>query len=89
MRNVMFAVMAVGGVAALASSLSTRPAAAAPVYAYCIQSAAFGTDCSYPTFQACQATASGRGVECIMNPSLAFEQQSYGEPRRSRRSIAY
>jgi hypothetical protein len=89
MRNLMLAVLAVGGVSALTSVVASSPAAAGAVYPYCIQSQAFGTDCSYPTYQACQATASGRGVECIANPRLAFDPQPYGEPRRSRRTIAY
>jgi hypothetical protein len=85
MRNLMLAVLAVGGVSAMASS----PAVAAPTYPYCIQSQAFGTDCSYPSYQACQATASGRGVECIANPLLAFAPKGYDEPRRSRRAPNY
>lgn len=85
MRNLILAVLAVGGVSAMASS----PAAAAPTYPYCIQSQAFGTDCSYPSYQACQATASGRGVDCIANPLLAFAPKGYDEPRRSRRAPNY
>jgi Tfp pilus assembly protein PilV len=88
MRNLMLAVLAVGGVSAMTAVMAPAPAAAAPAYPYCIQSQAFGTDCSYPTYQACQATASGRGVECIVNPRLAFNPQ-YGEPRRSRRAPTY
>lgn len=78
MRKLMLAALAVGGVSAMASS----PTAAAPVYPYCIQSQAFGTDCSYPSYEACQATASGRGVSCIANPRLVFNPQPYAEPRR-------
>ncbi|KAA0078035.1 DUF3551 domain-containing protein [Tardiphaga sp. P9-11] len=85
MRNLMLAVLAVGGISAMSSGSAT----AAPAYPYCIQSQAFGTDCSYPSYEACRATASGRGVDCIVNPSLAFSPQPYGEPRRSRRSAAY
>jgi hypothetical protein len=85
MRNLMLAMLAVGGVSAMASS----PVTAAPDYPYCIQSQAFGTDCSYPSYEACRATASGRGVDCIANPSLAFSPQPYGEPRRGRRSAVY
>ena len=56
MRNLILAMAAVGGLAAMASS----PAKAAPTYPYCMQSETFGTDCSYPTYEACQAAASGR-----------------------------
>jgi hypothetical protein len=85
MRNVMLALLAVGTISAVASS----PAAAAPAYPYCIQSQQFGTDCSYPTYNACLATASGRGVECIVNPRLAFDPQPYAEPRRQSRRSYY
>ncbi|WP_299711552.1 DUF3551 domain-containing protein [Tardiphaga sp.] len=84
MRNMMLALLAFGTVTAAASS----QASAAPTYPYCIQSQAFGTDCSYPSYQACQATASGRGVQCIVNPVIAFNPQP--EPRRpGRRSYNY
>ena len=85
MRNLMLTMLAFGGVSAMAMSA----ASAAPAYPYCIQSQAFGTDCSSPSYEACQATASGRGVDCIVNPRLAFSPQPYSEPRRSRRSVAY
>ncbi len=84
MRNMILAVLAAGAVSAFAMG----PASAGPLYPYCIQSQAFGTDCSYPSYQACQATASGRGVECIVNPRIAFDPQP--EPRRpSRRNYSY
>jgi Tfp pilus assembly protein PilV len=88
MRNLMLAVLATGGILSGVSTLASNPAAAAPAYPYCIQSQAFGTDCSYPSYQACQATASGRGVECIANPSLAYSPQPV-EPRRGRRAVVY
>jgi hypothetical protein len=86
MRNLMLAVLAATTVAAAASG----PAAAAPTYPYCVQSQAFGTDCSYPSYNACMATASGRGVDCIVNPKLAFNPHPSSEPRsRGRRAVAY
>lgn len=77
MRNLMLALSATGSILTAASVLAPSPAAAAPVYPYCIDSQAFGTDCSYPSYQMCQAAASGRGVECILNP------------RRGRRAVSY
>ena len=85
MRNLLLAALAIGGVSALAAS----PAAAAPTYPYCIQSLQFGTDCSYPSYQACMASASGRGVSCYVNPVLAFDSRASGDPRRGRRIDAY
>jgi Protein of unknown function (DUF3551) len=85
MRNLMLALLAAATVTAIASS----PAAAAPAYPYCLQSQAFGTQCSYPTYQACQTTASGLGYDCILNPRVAYAPPSYAEPRRSRRNYSY
>jgi hypothetical protein len=85
MRNLILALAAVGGVSAMASS----PAAAAPIYPFCTQSQAFGTECRYPTYAACQATASGLGYDCIANPSIAYDPRPYSEPRRSRRTYSY
>ena len=48
------------------------PALAQPVsqYPFCIQSGDYPgwTGCSFPTLQACQATASGLAAECLANP---------------------
>jgi hypothetical protein len=84
MRNLILAAAAVAGISALASG----PAAAAS-YPYCMTSQDFGTDCSYPTYAACQATASGLGYDCIANPGAAYDSRGYGEPRRSRRTYSY
>jgi hypothetical protein len=85
MRNLILAVAAVGGLSAIASS----PAAAAPVYPYCMQSQAFGTECNYPTYEACQAAASGRGYDCMVNPVLAFAPAPASEPRRRAHRHSY
>jgi hypothetical protein len=85
MRTLLLGVLAVGGALATASN----PAAAAPGYPYCMQSQAFGTDCTYPTYAACQMTASGLGYDCIANPRLGYDPRPSNEPRRSRRSYSY
>jgi hypothetical protein len=84
MRNLILAAAAVAGLSALASS----PAAAAS-YPYCMTSEAYGTDCSYPTYAACQATASGLGYDCIVNPAAAYDPRPYSETRRARRNYSY
>ena len=85
MRNLILAVAAVAGVSALASG----SAAARSAYPYCMTSQAFGTDCSYPSYEACQATANGLGYDCIANPAAAYDTRPYGEPRRSWRVYGY
>jgi hypothetical protein len=65
MRCIILALLAVGSVSMAGSGPA---AAAAPVYPYCIQSQIDGTDCSYTTYEQCAASASGRGVDCVINP---------------------
>jgi hypothetical protein len=93
MRRIVLALLAVGSISVAASS-SAKASFLYPsphTYPYCIQSQIDGSDCSYPSYEACMASASGRGVECIVNPIVAFAQQ-YPEPypqprqRRARRS---
>jgi hypothetical protein len=44
-------------------------------------------DCSYPTYQACQATASGTFAGCYQNPYYAYDAAPVDRPRgRLRRS---
>jgi Protein of unknown function (DUF3551) len=68
--------------------------AAAFDYPYCIQSRIDATRCSFTSYNQCMASASGIGAECIVNPYLAFAQQSpqYSQPqpqRRARRAYDY
>jgi hypothetical protein len=59
-------------VLAVASLIATVPdVAAAGGLAYCIQGCDFGGgagDCSFSSYQQCQATASGRDATCAANP---------------------
>lgn len=80
MRNVFFAVMALG---VLASSLPTP--AEARDYPFCIKGRDYLSsvgDCSYSTYASCQAAASGRYAYCDRNP---FYQGQPVPQRRSRR----
>jgi glycerol uptake facilitator-like aquaporin len=89
MRGIILAVLTVGSISVAGSS-----PAKAYTYPYCIQSSLDGSDCNYYTYNQCLAAASGRGVECIMNPIVAFAQQyppgaqqySPGPPPRQRRA---
>jgi hypothetical protein len=67
-------------------SATTSSQAAAFEYPYCIQSQKDGTLCEYSSYNQCMATASGRGVECIVNPVVAFAEQNQEiqPPQRSR-----
>ena len=75
MRKTMFAMMtlAAAGVASVAGS---APAAAYD-YPYCLQGRGIGIpgECSYQTYAQCQASASGRGLYCNINPRVAFARQ--------------
>ena len=67
MRNVILALLAAGGLA----MVGTAPAEAVGTrYPYCMQGdeAPGLSDCSYTSYQQCQATASGRFLYCIENP---------------------
>lgn len=67
MRNMLLALLAAAGLA----GLGTAPAqAVGSRYPYCLQ----GNDspglsnCTFTSYQQCQATASGRFLTCIENP---------------------
>ena len=61
--------------------------AAAQNYPFCIKGCDFGAgrgDCSFSTYQQCQATASGRDAYCDVNP--LFSAKAEMQPDRSRQS---
>jgi aspartate/methionine/tyrosine aminotransferase len=62
--------------AAVTMTAGAGPAAAFD-YPYCIQGGEVGVpgDCSYPSYEACLASASGRNVYCNINPRVAFQRQ--------------
>ena len=80
--------------AALGASYAMQPTAAeaggrAP---FCLQgrdTAGNNGDCSYPTYQSCQATASGTFAWCFQNPYYAYDAVPVARPRRARRHHAY
>jgi hypothetical protein len=66
MKQAWLALMICGAAAAI----GTTPAAALD-YPYCIKGCDFGAgrgDCSFSSYQQCQATASGRDAYCAENP---------------------
>jgi hypothetical protein len=81
MRNAVLALMALGG----ACAIGAVPAAAKD-YPYCIKGCDYGSslgDCSFSSYQQCQATASGRLAYCAANPY--FNQNADLQPNRSSR----
>ena len=58
------------------SAFNVTPAAARD-YPYCLQGRGPGYpgECSYVSFEQCQASASGRNASCGVNPRAAFAQQ--------------
>jgi hypothetical protein len=66
MRNAVLVSIALGALCALGTSPAT-----ARDYPYCIKGCDYGSglgDCSFATYQQCQATASGRAAYCTANP---------------------
>lgn len=88
MRKTMFAIFTV--LAASTASLAGTAPAAAYDYPWCVQGREIGYpgDCSYKTYQQCQASASGRLAYCAINPIVAFRAQQ-PQPRRTPRYYAY
>jgi hypothetical protein len=72
MRHMMLGLF--GLLSASAVTMAGTGPAAAFDYPFCIQGGEFGVpgDCSYPSYEACLATASGRNVYCNINPRVAF-----------------
>ena len=85
MRALLLAAVAVGAMASF-GAMSTP--AEARDYAFCIKGADYlgGLgDCSFDTYQQCQATASGRLAYCDANPFYgASDRSRRGYPERPR-----
>jgi Protein of unknown function (DUF3551) len=80
MRHVVLALLAAGGLAMVGSA----PAEAVGTrYPFCIQGDEFPglSNCTFTSYEQCQATASGRLLYCIENP---FYNAGGGDPRGNR-----
>jgi hypothetical protein len=80
MRRAIWALMAIGAFAAT----DAAPAVGMP---FCIKGCDFGGgagDCSFSSYQQCQAAASGRDATCAANPTFSANAQM--PPDRSRMS---
>ncbi len=81
MRYATMALLAVA--AAGAATMASPTPAAAYDYPYCAQGRGVGIpgECSYQSYAQCRAAASGRGLNCNLNPRAALNEQ---QPRRGR-----
>jgi Protein of unknown function (DUF3551) len=88
--NMRHATLALFGLlSASAATVAGTGSAAAYDQPFCLQGQELGIpgDCSYPSYEACLAAASGRGLYCNINPRVAFrapppDQPPPPEPRR-------
>jgi hypothetical protein len=84
MRNLALALLAVGGLAmantAPANAVGTR-------HPFCIQGNEFPglSNCTFDSYEQCQATASGRFLYCMANPY--FTGQPYPAGYRDRHRV--
>jgi hypothetical protein len=88
MRRSLWALMAIGVIAAAGAS----PAAAGSS-PFCIKGCDYGGagglgDCSFSSYQQCQATASGQAATCYSNPYFnANAEMLPGRSRMSRKKL--
>jgi opacity protein-like surface antigen len=80
------------GLAALLAVASATPAAAAPVYPWCVRYSNTDGSCAFNTFYQCLETMSGIGGGCTLNPGYhgpAAWGSYNAAPRTSRRHHHY
>jgi hypothetical protein len=73
MRNLVFALAAM---CAFSTAVAVSSPAAAREFPYCMQGkdAGYPGDCQYRNYAECNATASGRGEECAINPRFSYSR---------------
>lgn len=74
MRNLVLALLSAGGLA----MVGTAPAEAVGTrYPFCIQGGEIPglSQCTFTSYEQCQATASGRSLTCIANPYFVGESE--------------
>jgi hypothetical protein len=80
MRKALFAFIATAGLTTVALTAMGPTPAQAFEFPYCLRNSSNGDECRFPSFEACQATVSGRGLTCFRNPAYAYAQPYPGEP---------
>jgi hypothetical protein len=86
MRILALAILAIGTVSA------AGPAAAqtyAPGYPVCLHvyGPAIYYECRYSSLPQCNASASGRAAQCVINPFFARAEEPTGRPYRRHRNV--
>jgi hypothetical protein len=79
MRSLLLALAVLGAGFAVPSA-----PAEAREYPFCLlgrDTAGGRGDCSFSTYQQCQATASGTYASCYANPYVAYDQEPVYQPR--------
>ncbi len=87
MRSLLLAVAVLGA----GYAMQPAPAEAAN-YPFCLQgrdTTGGNGDCSYPTYQACLATASGTFAWCYQNPYFSYNSAPAPRPSNPRPSSYY
>ena len=87
MRNLLLALAVLG----TGFAVQSAPAQARD-YPFCLQGRDIATgqgDCSYSTYQQCQARASGTYAGCYANPYYAYDEEPVYQPRRRSPRSAY
>jgi hypothetical protein len=77
MRRLLFAAFSLAALSSTPGLIS--PAVAVVQDRYCLQGRQHGYPgtCHFSTYEQCQATASGTGAHCGINPSHAFRHRSH------------
>jgi Spy/CpxP family protein refolding chaperone len=77
--------LALSAASALITMAAVSTQALAMDYPYCLQGRQTGYpgECSYQSYQQCQASASGRDAVCGINPRVAYNQQRGGRNHSS------
>jgi hypothetical protein len=85
MRILALAILAIGAVAA---SAPARAQTYDPNYPVCLQ--IYGpisyNECNFTSLAQCNASASGRPAQCVVNPFFAYAQAPVGRSYRHRRA---
>lgn len=84
MRRMQLAMLAFGATV-LGGFVTVTPAAARD-YPWCAQGGEYDYpgECSYSTYEQCQASVSGRLLYCDRNPRFAYSQVPPSQPRSRR-----
>jgi hypothetical protein len=88
MRVPALAILAIATVS-VAGSVAAQTYA--PGYPVCLQvwGPANYYECRYTSLAQCNASASGRAAQCVINPYFASAEEPMGRPYRRHRSVYY